>query len=774
MKTSLLVLSLISICLTGFSQENFQSLGTKKNLVKVLGRFSVDSAVGFGTSSPSEKLHVAGNLRLVNGSQGVNKVLTSDANGVTSWKSKGYVDVTDYGAIGDGSTDDIISINAAATAAGPSGKIFFPANLTYAISDSILSMYSGQVFSGYGATIKILNIKHGFKIRHDSVSVLGFRIIGNGTSNTSSQEGTAIFIQGASYCKVKDNIISNISSNGIAVVSGASYHAGLRYNASASFNEISGNLITGLEAYTSHSADYSGILMGYADLIPVNNNIISNNVVNGKFTLKHGVGFIGAGNSNIISNNIVKNLREYGILLYSTAGQPDNAIKKNKVSGNIVDSIGSTGTDKGMGIYLQKTVGTSVINNTVSHVLIGASAGSLAQSAITVDGSLDATVVGNKIDSVMTDFPGIYVNSSFNSIVSNNTIADVFLGMRIQNSSYLQAEGNNVLRSRNSAVYITTGLSASSNAAGYASIQTGNSIRIKNNILNSIGAGVAAINYAALNTSPSYFSEVSGNTITTEETGILTTYLLRSSITDNTVIGNSGTGNAIQLNSTNDSNYINHNKIYRTSGSFTTGIYSEGPQNSLSFNKIYNSTTTVSSSSATFDGVYHDNLSLSANSVLGSGAGYGCTSCGGGAYLKLYNPATGNTALQSSTDYALLLNPSGGNVGVGITPTSKLHVVGDVHFDGAQIHKIVTPSDADYTVLDTDYIISLKNWTVNRNVVFPATATTGRVIRLVMGVSGVGGTYSGATLVSNNNIDYAGTLQTGTFVWDGSRWQHIH
>ncbi|MDW9378743.1 hypothetical protein [Chryseobacterium sp. JV558] len=41
--------------------------------------------VGIGTDSPTQKLHVNGSIRIVDGSQGASKVLTSDANGVSTW-----------------------------------------------------------------------------------------------------------------------------------------------------------------------------------------------------------------------------------------------------------------------------------------------------------------------------------------------------------------------------------------------------------------------------------------------------------------------------------------------------------------------------------------------------------------------------------------------------------------------------------------------------------------------------------------------------------------
>ena len=45
--------------------------------------------VGIGTTTPTAMLEVVGNVKIVDGTQGVNKVLTSDATGAASWTSIG-------------------------------------------------------------------------------------------------------------------------------------------------------------------------------------------------------------------------------------------------------------------------------------------------------------------------------------------------------------------------------------------------------------------------------------------------------------------------------------------------------------------------------------------------------------------------------------------------------------------------------------------------------------------------------------------------------------
>jgi hypothetical protein len=43
--------------------------------------------VGIGIAAPLDKLHVVGHIRMVDGSQAVGKVMTSDANGTATWQT---------------------------------------------------------------------------------------------------------------------------------------------------------------------------------------------------------------------------------------------------------------------------------------------------------------------------------------------------------------------------------------------------------------------------------------------------------------------------------------------------------------------------------------------------------------------------------------------------------------------------------------------------------------------------------------------------------------
>ncbi len=58
--------------------------------------------VGFGSSIPTERLHIVGKFRMVDGNQALGKVLTSDANGTASWQN---ASANAWGLVGNAGTD---------------------------------------------------------------------------------------------------------------------------------------------------------------------------------------------------------------------------------------------------------------------------------------------------------------------------------------------------------------------------------------------------------------------------------------------------------------------------------------------------------------------------------------------------------------------------------------------------------------------------------------------------------------------------------------------
>ena len=82
--------------------------------------------VGIGTTAPADRLHVVGNIRMVDGNQAAGKVFTSDANGTATWQTPAAAGTTldgayDFGGAGAGRT--ITADTGAVTIDGTDGLV---------------------------------------------------------------------------------------------------------------------------------------------------------------------------------------------------------------------------------------------------------------------------------------------------------------------------------------------------------------------------------------------------------------------------------------------------------------------------------------------------------------------------------------------------------------------------------------------------------------------------------------------------------------------------
>lgn len=68
------------------SDHVFFAASSASNSVELM-RIKGNGNVGIGTSAPTAKLHVGGSVRIVDGTQGAGKILTSDASGNASWQA---------------------------------------------------------------------------------------------------------------------------------------------------------------------------------------------------------------------------------------------------------------------------------------------------------------------------------------------------------------------------------------------------------------------------------------------------------------------------------------------------------------------------------------------------------------------------------------------------------------------------------------------------------------------------------------------------------------
>lgn len=121
------------------ASEPWYDAATNKGALSNTSNIYQMGNVGIGTSNPSTKLDVLGDFKLVDGSQGFGKVLTSDANGKANWQplptSSGsivgqyYVQGTTSTSIGAGSTANVPGMTLTITVpAGTTQTLLFTIN----------------------------------------------------------------------------------------------------------------------------------------------------------------------------------------------------------------------------------------------------------------------------------------------------------------------------------------------------------------------------------------------------------------------------------------------------------------------------------------------------------------------------------------------------------------------------------------------------------------------------------------------------------------------
>jgi hypothetical protein len=144
--------------------------------------------VGIGTSAPSARLHVAGTTRLVDGTQGAGKVLTSDADGNASWQN--LLNDNDW-TINGGSMYNS-STNVGIGTSLPESRLHVIGNTSTQDVVTIVSGYTGNHdLSGLRVTA-IPADGYGYGVR----SVGGYYGV-HGTGQGGSYSGTVVGVYGS-------------------------------------------------------------------------------------------------------------------------------------------------------------------------------------------------------------------------------------------------------------------------------------------------------------------------------------------------------------------------------------------------------------------------------------------------------------------------------------------------------------------------------------------------------------------------------------------------
>lgn len=318
-----------------------------------------------------------------------------------SSKLQESVSVKDFGAVGDGITDDTVAIQAALNSG--SKEIIFPAGSTYIINGGLSSSTAGQVIRAYGATIKLKNnatFKGMFTLNGAGSSVMGGTWDGNkANGNSGPTGGSTLPVEvyaswninvNASRCTIRD--CYSINTYGMFCTGGSVSDTLFENNTVRNTTGYGIFLSSAVDAYRNraigNNIDMSeggvygqGILFTRTGSVRQYDWELSNNTIIGSqdaaiadLAINLGV----RGDKGIVSNNITR----YGAMGFSEGGT-DTVITGN----SFLDLVGSFR----YGIEVSGAR-TTVSGNTVSN----------AKQGVIVSGNINydnLCITGNRIQS---------------------------------------------------------------------------------------------------------------------------------------------------------------------------------------------------------------------------------------------------------------------------------------------------------------------------------------------------------------------------------------
>lgn len=276
--------------------------------------------------------------------------------------------VKDYGAVGNGSTDDTSSIQAALTAAA-GATIFIPEGVFIADPTTGLQIPANTTLMGTGRS-SIIKIKDNINVLNnlikaedaDGVHFKDFAIDGNRANQAASDTVAChygIYISGSDNCRVDNVTVYSTTGVGIHVYNSVGT---VISNCDSSDNryhgfELEQTTSCSLTSSRGHNNLRHGVFLSPGEVGGTGaiGNIIANNNFdhNGQYGFAAGIdaagGSIGLSRDNVVSNNSMKSNAHYGVSVYRV---DDLTITSNIIEGNGY-----------IGLYLYRAERNQVIAN---------------------------------------------------------------------------------------------------------------------------------------------------------------------------------------------------------------------------------------------------------------------------------------------------------------------------------------------------------------------------------------------------------------------------
>jgi hypothetical protein len=362
-------------------------------------------------------------------------------------KLRDTLSVKDFGATGDGSTDDATAIQAAITAAAVTGQtVFFPAVASYYRITAALTVPANVKLVGEGYSSRIVQVTSGtnaLTLNGDNISLVNIAVVGGNTASAkgvSITGGNNITIE---RCQIKDwlngiyaagtchdlNILGNRLWGGVGDGGNA---ADIQvYGTDSTAGTIRRVRITGNQCLSNNDVGIGANLNnGDREIIITNNVVIpcdadgvTERAANNSVKLRYAIafGYVGGQETRgVIANNLVRRAGYAGIYLQGAASPSGTCA----ITGNLVSECGYSTlypSDASLraGIYLA----TGGADTVTGNVIVACSTTGLKVSPTAGPGANAprASITGNTIARTAGD-GAVFSNSPYGYLFASNRV----------------------------------------------------------------------------------------------------------------------------------------------------------------------------------------------------------------------------------------------------------------------------------------------------------------------------------------------------------------
>lgn len=326
-----------------------------------------------------------------------------------SMSSSAPVSVKDYGAIGDGITDDAAAIQLALDSGA--SEVYFPAGDyivgTTLVVPSNIKLYGNATINSSITDNNVFNV-----ILKTNVVIEQLKIITSISSQISGSLCNGIYIYNSSNVWIENcEFELSVYSRGVS-------------------HFVSSNCSVSDSYFTSPALSPSTLDQPMFDAVYISDGCtkitVSNNVIHNTGS---GIGVQATGSGSITNISLLGNLISeqvgYGIYVYEIS---PSDIRRINITGNIIDTVYGTFLNPatssythGAGIYMLSVSDSVISSNTIRNVCMETNSETLTPGAIGAVDCTNASITGNYI-SISYKY-GIFVDGT-SLLVSGNEVAN--------------------------------------------------------------------------------------------------------------------------------------------------------------------------------------------------------------------------------------------------------------------------------------------------------------------------------------------------------------